>query len=143
MRQADLDQKALLINRTLDVHCKRLPGCGKPKADPKIIQYQANAVVHVLVKQVECPGGSEFKLLSCGAHATQMQFEEKWRHVFPVNSRTCQCGDNYGVNCIAWCTDGDLKGFEIVEVEGPIVRANCPAGKKVTALLLVLLPINS
>ena len=134
MKQADLDQKALLINRTIEAHCKRLSGCAKPQPDPKFIQYQANSVVHVLFKQINCPDVNESKLLSCGQHSTQAQNEEKYQQALPVDSRTCQCFSNYGGNCIAWCTEGELKGFEIVEKEGQIVRADCPSGKKASVL---------
>lgn len=101
MRQAELDQKARLINASLDAYCKQLPGCGKPMDDPRTILYQHNSVVHVNQKTVECPDGKEFKLLSCTGHSAQWQNDEKWKHIILLNSRKCQCFTNYGGNCIA------------------------------------------
>ena len=85
--------------------------------------------------QISCPAG--YMLLYCGMRNTQTsQFFER-RYAMPINSTSCECRDDYGMKCIAWCANKGLEGFEIAinRTSSPLNRnelmVTCPIGKLV------------
>ena len=54
------------------------------------------------------------QLLYCGMDNVQTEQFDTRRYAIPINSTTCECHDNYGMKCVAWCTNEILEGFEIV-----------------------------
>jgi hypothetical protein len=85
------------------------------------------------LSKVFCSTGTN--VVSCGMVNNNPYKEELFRSAIPIGSRSngCQCYDsNYGIKCIAWCTNARVNNFEIVRVNGSgVFSANCPAGKKV------------
>ena len=75
-----------------------------------------------------CPIG--FNLLSCGNDNSQRLKEEVNRRVYPLNSKTCQCYDYFGMNCVAWCTTLPVSGFEIRTSSGSTISVGCSSGKQ-------------
>ena len=76
-----------------------------------------------------CPTG--YNLLSCGNDNSQKSNAEGWRRVRPIDSKTCQCYDYFGMSCVAWCTTLPVQGFEIKTsyvVTNP-TSISCSSGK--------------
>lgn len=77
-----------------------------------------------------CPTG--YNLLSCGNDNTQKSNVEGWRRCKPMDTKTCQCYDYFGMICVAWCTTLPIQGFEIKTsyAAGPALNTlGCTAGK--------------
>lgn len=74
-----------------------------------------------------CP--NSYNLLSCGNENTQTSTPEKYRKVWPSDSRTCTCYDHSGMACVAWCTTLPVPQFQIFNVAGTgTFTAQCPTG---------------
>jgi len=76
-----------------------------------------------------CPTG--FNLLSCGNDNYRKINSEANRKVFPIDSKTCQCYDHFGMYCVAWCTTLPVPAFEIKSINGGYLTMACPSGKQV------------
>ncbi len=74
-----------------------------------------------------CPVG--YQLLSCGTENSQRNINEDRRYFKPIDSRTCECYDYFGVNCVAWCTTLPLNGYEIKTVtKSGVFPSDCSTG---------------
>ncbi len=92
--------------------------------------YDANDRSVYSTVKVSCTTG--YNLVSCGSDNNYFLKEELYRSAFPVGSLQCQCYDNNGMSCVAWCTNARVNNFEIVRVNGSgEFSANCPVGKRV------------
>lgn len=90
-----------------------------------------------------CPTG--FNLLSCGNSNYQTTDAEVNRRVLPLDSKTCQCYDYFGMNCIAWCTTLPVPGYEVRSSNLDIINIaiGCSSGRQVLGCHLKTLGILS
>ena len=75
-------------------------------------------------------------MLSCGIDNVPTSQSEAYRSYFPLDSTTCQCYDNFGARCVAWCYSGSVNNFQIVKNPGTgfltgNVDATCQPGSYV------------
>ena len=95
-----------------------------------IAVFLQNAVAGSNYFTSSCPVG--YNLLSCGNDNSQTQTAEVNRRAFPLDSKTCQCYDYFGMICVAWCTSLPVPGYEIATSKFDIIviPIGCPSGKQ-------------
>ena len=56
---------------------------------------------------------------------------EKYRRLRPLDAKTCQCYDQAGMYCVAWCTTLPVPQFEIASFGATrTFSVQCPSGKR-------------
>jgi hypothetical protein len=70
-------------------------------------------------------------LLSCGIENSQKSASGLSRKVKPISNTTCQCYDEFAMNCVAWCTTLPISTFEIKTKMGAgFSSVGCSSGKQ-------------
>ena len=124
-----------LLNSAYRRYCANVPGCEEPPQDrPGSRMINATANFFHSPSKLSCP--PNYNLLSCGLKNAMNDINinsevttcDRTRYAIPDDNNGCECKDNHGSNCVAWCTALKIE-FEIVKLSEfwGVTTVYCPS----------------
>jgi len=122
-----------LLTKAYDTYCNNIQRCGVPPPDRIAMRMRKVVSTFLGMTWVSCP--PKYSLASCGiVNVKRAGSFDMGRYAIPVSKTTCECFDNGGAECVAWCSYIAIN-FTIatskLTYEHQIENATCPAGYKV------------
>jgi len=100
----ELDAKLNLLNIAYSQYCDSIPGCEPPERDAQPANtFDVTANFISSPARLSCSPQSS--LLSCGIKNPENTTScGGKRYAIPVSEKQCECSDDTGGTCIAWCS---------------------------------------